>query len=219
MTGRAAHTWVAAVGMLGGDTGSAEQHAADLTARYTEPHRRYHTIDHVDAVVRDAGELADDLGVADDDRLLMLLAACAHDVVYDAQPGADEKRSAAWARERLALSGIAQPHIARVEHLVLATITHDADPQDWAAWAMLDADLAILGADPDDYRRYAAAVRAEFAEFDDAMWNFGRTTVMTGLLERDPLYRTESGRRRWDTSARRNITAELDLLREAARTR
>jgi predicted metal-dependent HD superfamily phosphohydrolase len=214
----AASTWVVSVGMLGGDASIAQRQAADLTAHYTQSHRRYHTIEHVDAVVRDAAALADELGIGGDDRLLVLLAACAHDVVYDAQPGADEKRSAAWARQRLESAGIAQPHIARVEQLVLATITHNADAQDWPAWVLLDADLAILGAQPDDYARYAAAVRAEFAEFDDAMWNFGRTTVLTGLRDRDRLYRTESARRRWDAAARRNITEELARLAEVART-
>ena len=52
---------------------------------------------------------------------------------------------------------------------MLATVTHLAPPQDLTAWALLDADLAILGADPGTYDRYRAAVREEYAALDDGL--------------------------------------------------
>ena len=41
---------------------------------------------------------ADEVGLDDDTAALVALAACAHDVVYDGRPGADERASAEWAR-------------------------------------------------------------------------------------------------------------------------
>jgi predicted metal-dependent HD superfamily phosphohydrolase len=106
--------------------------------------------------------------------------------------------------------------VARIGELVLATAAHSASPDDPAAWALLDADLAILGADLPAYDRYRLAVREEYAALDEPAWRAGRTAVMSGLLARDPLYGTRAARRRWEAQARTNIVRELDALRGTA---
>jgi predicted metal-dependent HD superfamily phosphohydrolase len=204
--------WTDAVCLLGGGQQVASAAAADLTARYAEPHRRYHDSAHVRAVVRDAAVLAEELRLLAVERALLALAAGAHDVVYDAHPGDDERRSAAWARDWLTRAGLQEVHVARVESLVLATLTHSAPPDDLTAWVLLDADLAILGADPHAYDRYRLAVREEYTAFDEPAWRAGRAAVMSGLLERDPLYCTHAARRRWETTAKANIARELASL-------
>jgi predicted metal-dependent HD superfamily phosphohydrolase len=205
--------WTDAVCLLGGHQQVAAAAAADLAARYAEPHRRYHTAAHVEAVLRDVAFLAAGLRLAADERAVLTIAAAAHDVVYAGRPGDDERRSASWARDWLTRAGLAGVHVARAEELVLATITHSASPDDLAAWALLDADLAILGADPPGYDRYRIAVRDEYAALDEAAWRTGRAAVMAELLARDPLYLTVAARERWEAMARANITRELDSLR------
>jgi predicted metal-dependent HD superfamily phosphohydrolase len=207
--------WTGAVCLLGGNQRVAAAAAADLAARYAESHRRYHDSAHVRAVLRDAASLAGELRLPAEERAVLTIAASAHDVVYDGHPGDDERRSASWAREWLTRAGVARAHVARVEELVLATMTHSASPDDLAAWVLLDADLAILGADPGAYDRYRAAVREEYAALDEAAWRAGRTAVMAGLLARDPLYGTGAARQRWEATARANIARELDSLMAA----
>lgn len=51
-----------------------------------QPHRRYHNLEHVRAVLRDSDWLATELRLNDSDRVAVRLAACAHDVVYDGRP-------------------------------------------------------------------------------------------------------------------------------------
>src|SRR5256885_3447868 len=128
--------WDNAVAALGGRPTSA---ADDLEGRYDEPHRKYHNATHIEAVLRDARLLSTE------DNPVLVLAICAHDVVYDAKPGDDERASALWARERLAEAGVGAEDVARVEGLVLATITHESD--DPLTRILLDADLAILASD------------------------------------------------------------------------
>ena len=191
--------WDDAVRALGG-----QPRPTDLLQRYDEPHRRYHDLDHVRQVVRDAAALTDGL-----DRAVVVLAAWAHDVVYDGRPGDDERASAAWARQHLTAAGVAAEHVDRVVRLVLATIDHAAPPGDHLAEALLDADLAILAAAADDYERYRVAVRAEYAHVDDDAWRLGRRAVLTSLLAKEPLYRGAGARRRWEAAARRNLESEL----------
>lgn len=207
--------WTAAVGLLGGDQRVAAAAAADLAARYAEPHRRYHDVTHMRAVMRDATILASELRLTASERAVLTIAAGAHDVVYDGHPGDDERRSASWARDWLTRAGVAQAHVARTGELVLATMAHLTPPDDLTACALLDADLAILGADPEAYDRYRAAVREEYAALDEPSWRAGRAEVMTGLLARDPLYKTGVARRRWEAKARANIARELESLTAA----
>ncbi|QFZ17048.1 HD domain-containing protein [Saccharothrix syringae] len=191
--------WHDAVRALGGDHGPG-----DLADRYAEPHRGYHNADHVLAVVRDVTALAADR--TGGERAVLVLAALAHDVVYDGRPGEDERRSAEWARARLA--GL--PQADRVAELVLATTDHVSD--DRLARLLLDADLAVLGSAPEDYERYRRAVRAEYAHVTDEAWRVGRGAVLRSLLDRDPLYATAGARARWEARARHNLAAELSSL-------
>lgn len=191
--------WDDAVRALGGTPVST-----DLTARYAEPHRKYHNLTHVRQVVRDAVALTEGR-----DRALVALAAWAHDVVYDGRPGADERASAAWARTNLTAVRLAEPDVARVEGLVLATAGHTAPPGDRVAQALLDADLAILAAEPDEYERYRQAVRAEYAHVTDDQWRTGRAAVLRSLLAKEPLYPLAC---HWEPAARRNLAAELATL-------
>jgi predicted metal-dependent HD superfamily phosphohydrolase len=192
--------WAEAIAVLGGTPGAWP----DLRARYGEPHRRYHTLSHAAAVARDSAWLAEDLG--ETDRAIVAVAAWAHDVVYDAKPGEDERASARWARE--ALDGVDETHKKRVEGLILATIQHDAPPDDRLATALLDADLAVLGAPAEDYAVYAQGVRQEYAKYPDDVWREGRIAVLERMLAR-PLYRSEAARTRWATAAETNLAAEL----------
>ncbi|MGW4062344.1 HD domain-containing protein [Amycolatopsis sp. NPDC004747] len=198
--------WSEAIGELGGGPGAWPR----LEARYAEPHRRYHTLAHAAAVARDSAWLAE--GLDDTDRAIVAVAAWTHDVVYDAKPGEDERASAAWARE--ALSGVAEAHVERVEGLILATIGHDAPPDDLLATALLDADLAILGASEEQYAGYARGVREEYAKYPDDVWRAGRIEVLERMLARE-LYRSGTARTRWASAAEKNLTAELTHWRRA----
>jgi predicted metal-dependent HD superfamily phosphohydrolase len=195
--------WDDAVRTLGGAPDSG-----DLMERYAEPHRAYHNTFHVVSVVRDSLALAEEFLFTPEERAILTLAACAHDVIYDGKPGDDERASAAWARKRL--EGLDEDHIAQVESLVLATITHSSD--DPLAHVLLDADLAILGSEPARYDRYSQAVRQEYARYDDETWRAGRAKVLKTLLDREDLFVTAPARQLWDAAARINLARELQSL-------
>ena len=82
---------------------------------------------------------------------------------------------------------------------------------------LLDADLAILGSDPNAYAAYATGVRVEYGHLGDAEWSAGRATVLQHLLDREHLYVSAPARQWWDARARANLTAELASLSAATR--
>ncbi len=204
--------WADSLVLAGGDRSAATASAEDLVGRYSAAQRHYHSLRHVAAVLRDAAWLASELEVDGGTQAVLALAVCAHDVVYDARPGADERASARWASDAVLAAGGSDEVARRVGELVLATLEHTADAKDLAAAALLDADLAILGAAPDGYDEYVAAVRLEYGAVPDEEWRKGRGRVLRGLLTRDRLYLSEAARERWDAAARANMGAELARL-------
>jgi predicted metal-dependent HD superfamily phosphohydrolase len=162
---------------------------ADVVARHREPHRRYHTFEHIDeALERVEGTEVE-------------LAVWFHDVVYDPRAADNEARSAAYAREVLTKLGAPENVIGEVQRLIELTAGHVVDDADLNGKALIAADLAILSAERARYERYARDVRAEYAHLDDETWRRGRADVLRSLL------RIVS-----DERARSNLAWELATL-------
>jgi predicted metal-dependent HD superfamily phosphohydrolase len=92
--------------------------------------------------------------------------------------------------------------------LILKTKTHDAgdDPD---AKVLLDADLAILGANENAYRYYAQQIRKEYDWVPEPEYRSGRQQVLTKFLARPRIYHFLNP---LEKPARRNIAAEIAQL-------
>ncbi|MGN9842808.1 HD domain-containing protein [Nonomuraea sp. H19] len=202
-TGALAGDWAS----LAGDAPVSRAIGAELIARWSEPHRRYHTLDHLAAVLDAATHLAGEAA----DPAAVRLAAWFHDAVYDGRPGWDEERSAQLAQSRLPRCGLPAARIAEVARLVRLTAAHDTLAAGDANGAVLcDADLAVLGSP--GYDAYAAAIRQEYAHVPGDLFRKGRADVLRRLLAMPRLYRTGRARELWEERARANMAAELAAL-------
>lgn len=182
---------------------------AALLARWSEPHRRYHDVAHLQGVLDAVDHLA---GFADDPDAVRL-AAWYHDAVYAGAPD-DEENSAVLAETDLSALGLPSALVAEVARLVRLTVEHDPGPADHNGQVLSDADLAVLALEPEEYRRNSARVRAEYRHVSDADFQAGRARAINALLASPSLYRTPDGRRLWEDAARRNLTSELHTLSE-----
>jgi predicted metal-dependent HD superfamily phosphohydrolase len=183
----------------------------ELIARHGEPHRHYHTARHVTVVLRHVGELLDahPADVRRDDEAI-IAAALFHDVVYEPRSATNEADSAALAERALAQVGWPVSRAETVGTLVRATANHLFNDQlPGGAAILFDADLAVLGAEPQVYAAYVTAVRHEYAHVDDEQWRAGRATVLRGILSRSPIYLTPTMGARREHRARANLAAEL----------
>lgn len=177
----------------------------DLLTRWSEPHRRHHNVAHLNELLDAIGVLADDGIVFERDAVE--LAAWFHDAIYDIGSDDNEDRSADLARHKLASS----PLRDEVARLVLVTKSHKPADADVNGAVLSDADLAVLGADANRYRRYADAVRAEYATVPDDVFRPARARVLTALLQ-GQIFHTAAGRARWESQARQNLADEIALL-------
>jgi predicted metal-dependent HD superfamily phosphohydrolase len=198
---------------LAGDSPTSRTEWAALIAAWSEPHRSYHDLAHLAAVLG----LVAELGVEAEDLDAVRLAAWYHDVVYDPERTDNEEVSAQ--RARAGLRGLVpEERAAEVERLVRLTAGHDPDDGDANGAVLCDADLAVLAGPPESYAAYASAVRTEYGHLSDEQFTAGRIAVLEHLLALPALYRTPEAAQRWTGTARANLTAELTLLtRRAAR--
>ncbi len=169
---------------LAGDSPISRTEWSALVAAWSEPHRRYHDLAHLAAVLGLVGQLQ---GATDPDAVR--LAAWYHDVVYDPTRQDNEEISAQ--RARAGLRGLVpDERIAEVERLVRLTARHDPEPGDANGAVLCDADLAVLAGPPDAYAAYASAVREEYRHLSDEEFTAGRIAVLESLLALPVLYRT-----------------------------
>jgi predicted metal-dependent HD superfamily phosphohydrolase len=200
--------WVRFLGTLGVEPISAYPAFDRLVAAHAEPHRHYHDLEHVVEVLKVVGRL----GRSCDNPSAVQLAAWYHDAVYDPTSRDNEVRSADLAGTELVALGLDARLMEKVMELIRAT-DHRERPANADAGALLDADLAILGAGEARYRRYADAIRREYAHVPDADYRVGRAAVLERFLARSRLYHTETLFLEAEAAARRNLAAELAALR------
>jgi predicted metal-dependent HD superfamily phosphohydrolase len=184
-----------------------------LVQAYGEPHRHYHTLDHIGALLA----LLDRHGRGAADTDALRLAILFHDVVYDPTRHDNEQASAEVAAAQLTRLGFPAALVAKVARYIVAT-RHDRPAEgmgDADLALLLDIDLSVLAAAPGDYRAYAAAVRREYAFVPDRLYRTGRRRVLEGFLARERIYLTEPLWALWEEPARANLAAEIATLAEA----
>jgi predicted metal-dependent HD superfamily phosphohydrolase len=177
----------------------------DLLDRWGEEHRKYHGRTHLLAVLEALDVLTEPAAAP----RTVLLAAWFHDAVYRGAAGQDEEDSARLAEDRLEHAGLPAADVEEVARLVRLTSDHRPDQADDDGALLCDADLSVLGGEPEPYARYVAAVREDYAHIGDADFAAGRAAVVRHLLELDPLFHSERARELWLDAARRNLQGEL----------
>jgi predicted metal-dependent HD superfamily phosphohydrolase len=206
--------WDEAVRVVRGDAHALASVREDLTRRWSEPHRRYHDLRHLDEVVTASDSLRADSLDTDEDNAVVALAAWFHDAVYAVTTPADNERlSAALARSTLVAHGVDSTVVGTVTSLVEASAAHVVTQTRGPHAVFHDADLWILAAPKGRFDEYCADVRREYASVPDDAYAQGRSAILVPFLDRPSVYRTAQARRDWEPAARANLSRELRRLR------
>lgn len=177
-----------------------------LIARYSEPHRRYHAMAHIEDCLTQV-RASTDLTAAQRDPLET--AIWFHDAIYDPTRNDNEAASAGLAREQLSADGADPGFVAEVERLILLTAGHSVGDGDTIGARLVSIDLSILGAEPARYGAYARAIREEYAHVPEPLYRAGRAAIMGRFLESPALYADPAWAERYETQARANIAREI----------
>ena len=173
----------------------------DLTRRYQEPQRHYHTLEHVAAMLHQGRQFP-----LDDEQVM---AVWFHDAVYDPTSNQNEQKSARLASKWLAKCNWEVDAIERVGRMVLDTRGHM--PSIRQSEAVLDLDLMSLAVSWPAFEANTAAIRAEYAHVSDADFATNRGAFFAELLARDRLFYTPWGKT-LETAARDNLRRAIQEL-------
>ena len=179
---------------------------ADLETRYREPQRHYHTLQHLEECFAALDAVRPHIA----DAAAVELALWFHDAIYDVHRRDNEARSADLAAASLRDAGLPDVLIGKVTALILATRDHTGTDADAAA--LLDADLAILGAAPARFDAYERQIRAEYAHVPDDVFVPARLRILESFLHRPHLFATPGFRARFGPQARINLKTALGRL-------
>lgn len=174
----------------------------NLSKRYCEPHRYYHTLEHIAyLLMKGRGQdLSDE----------QTLAIWFHDAIYDPQSRTNEIDSADLAVEMLSACGYPEDGIDLVRQIVLDSEQHEPTVPESAK--VIDLDLCPLAAEPKIYDHNHGNIRRENAWLSDAEFQTNLQIFLEGFLARDRIFWTPWGES-LEAPARENLQRTLDALR------
>lgn len=181
---------------------------SELVKRYSSGQRVYHNTAHLFEIFTLLDEFEPLITQPD----AVGWAVFYHDAIYNPLRKDNEVRSAKLARRIMNSLHLPAPDTDFTVQLILATQNHLATLPDINMHLFLDADLAILGAEPEKYARYAQAIRTEYRLVPDILYRPGRKRVLQHLLAKPALYYTLQMQARFEQQARINMQHELETL-------
>jgi pantetheine-phosphate adenylyltransferase len=175
----------------------------EISERYCEPQRHYHTLTHISACLSELQQLS--LTRVEQERIG--LAIWFHDVIYDPLASDNEERSAEFFQGKATAAGMPLDLIQQVSSMIEATKNHEAlpHPDGRATRLFIDIDLAILGASPVRFRAYDEAIRKEYASVPAVIYNPKRRHALRRFLDRQNVFCTSEFRERYERQARENL--------------
>ena len=174
----------------------------DLHAHYADPHRHYHNLAHI-------AHLLTLLDGTKSHTPELELAIWFHDIIYDPKSSDNEAQSALFFTQKF--NHLVHPGLIKnTARLILATDPSRPRTKAPDELLLVDLDLSILGAAPDDYLTYTKAIRQEYLHVPDADFAAGRTKILQRFLT-GPIYHTNHFTH-LEEPARRNLNDEIATL-------
>jgi predicted metal-dependent HD superfamily phosphohydrolase len=210
---------------IGAGATASEQELADagdaLVARWSGEDRHFHNLKHLATVLHRVDELSQETHDPD----LVRLAAWYHGAVFSSdrnktyalEGGEQTTASAELARKELTELGVPAKNADRVAQLVDTLLRHTPVHGDTDSQVLNDADLSMLAIEPQRYKEYAAAVRAEYAHIPTRDFLRARIRILERLLRRPQIFSSPMGAA-WENPARQNVEAELARLLKEQRS-
>jgi predicted metal-dependent HD superfamily phosphohydrolase len=177
--------------------------------KYSENHRYYHTLEHIQDMVQKRLDIADLIS----DKTLTDLAIFFHDIIYDPKSKVNEEESANLFRSifQATENGVDVPKIC---NFILQTKYHEVlDSTEEDLKLFIDMDMSILGSHPNDYRTYAMNIRREYSHMNDADFCSGRGRFLGEMLnEARFIFASDHYRIHLEEKAKANIRWECGFL-------
>lgn len=200
--------WIALWERLGAQEKNVHFAFNDLVVRYSESHRVYHTLEHIEHCL-DEFEQVRHFAINPD---AVELALWYHDAIYDTKAKDNEEQSAALAKEIVRNVSLSDNLGQVIANLIMAT-KHTGVPTNFDVQLFVDIDFSILGQSKDKFDEYEQQIRKEYEWVSEDEFIIRRSAILKSFLEQPTIYLTQFFRDKYETQARQNITRSLAHFR------
>lgn len=178
-----------------------------LADHYSEPHRHYHTLNHLHFCLQELVPIRTSLNNPE----AVELALWFHDIIYTIGKNDNEEKSAKTAVQFCQKNKLSPDFTKQVEDHILAT-KHVAVNSNLDSQYLADADMAILGQPPNIFDKYEKQIYQEYSTlFSKRNYQKGRTNFLKTVLEHS-IYTTDFFKNKYEQSARSNIQRVINNL-------
>jgi len=150
--------------------------------RWSEPHRHYHNINHLNDLISQINEDYADSKLNESEREKLTLTALFHDLVYEPDRKDNEERSA-----DIFYRFCSEQHnvnLLEVKQMILDTKNHI--PSTPLSQRFIDYDMNICERDYDDLLEWEEGIREEYSMFADVEYRSGRIKFLESILDSYP---------------------------------
>ena len=151
----------------------------EILARWREPHRAYHTCDHLDDLLRQIRAISKN-HITDKYREMLLLTAIFHDIVYDPRRKDNEERSA----QLLLQNAPESQEIQYIVSIIRDTKTHV--PRTPLSHIFCDLDMSIVKKPLPDLLQWEFGIRHEYNHVPKFLYIIGRVRFLRQMIKRYP---------------------------------
>ena len=185
-----------------------------LANHYSEPHRKYHSLTHIEDCLQQLDNYDRVYPLAPYNKQLLEMALYFHDVIYEPKASDNEEQSCRFFNEmcnQQTKTEVSQNEWQNsVSCLIMATKHHDGS--DLLAAITVDIDLSILGRGIDEFEQYNSAIRSEYAWVSIKDYKIGRIKVLESFLNRHGIFQNDYFKNLYEAQARSNIKNAIEAL-------
>lgn len=180
-----------------------------LIELYSEPHRRYHNLNHIKFCLKEfesVKHLAEDPEAVE-------TAIWFHDIIYKIGAQDNELKSAEFTVKFLKKVEVNQTFIKKVYDLIVLT-DHRKTALTSDSKILVDIDLATLGQSEKDFNEYRINIRKEYIDTPFIVYGAKRAKLLQKFLDRPRIYQTKFFRGKYEEKARENLEKAISLIKQ-----
>ena len=178
---------------------------SEIDSSLNEPDRYYHNYNHVTSILKQI-EVQE---LTREDRVILILTAFYHDLVYKAVFNNNEELSSKKLKSHFSFVHHSTV-VNKASDIILATKNHLSN--DYLTCLFLDMDMSVLGISADNYEIYQKNVRKEYSIIPKSIYKKGRKKFIESILSRENIFKTRVFQVAYEESARKNLLIELNEL-------
>lgn len=180
-----------------------------LIASYSEPHRYYHTLDHIGHCLSLFDKISSKLQSPE----ALELAIWFHDVVY--QPGAANNEQLSADQFMQITKNLFDDSLRNtVYQHIMATLHLDSEMNHADTIYMVDIDLSSFGLPWPEFIRDSDNIRREMAHLSDDEYYRKQSAFQRTLIDRPRFYRSDYFYQNYETQARKNLSDYYESIRK-----